>query len=174
MKYIKIFKRNIILTILKLFYRFSSFKNLLQYIITTQPWSIESDPTKPENKTESDLTKSHILICHLQPLHIVATGWTKHWLKHYHSLTTIFDNYIQTQCNSDSDASAVENDVASSGLDQIMNHNCNTDIRNNDDSQSYETPWKTNPFLLFWWYNLHHKHTIIFQTASTWKIIYIF
>ena len=33
---------------------------------------------------------------------------------------------------------------------------------------------KKLPFLLFWWYNLHHNHTTIFHTLSTWKRTYMF
>ena len=38
-------------------------------------------------------------------------------------------------------ASEGENDVASSGLDQSTNHHGNTYGKDNDNSQSYETPW---------------------------------
>ena len=60
------------------------------------------------------------------------------------------DAYIQTQGNSDSYASPGANDVSSSGLYKRINHQCNTDIKNNDYSQSYETPHKKLLFLLFW------------------------
>ena len=53
-----------------------------------------------------------------------------------------FDTSIQTQCSSASDAYVVENYVAPYGLDQSTNHHGNTDGKDNDDSQSYETPRK--------------------------------
>ena len=53
-----------------------------------------------------------------------------------------FGTSIQTQHKSASYASAVSNYVSSSGLDQIINHHCNMYSKNNDDSQSYETPQK--------------------------------
>ena len=60
-----------------------------------------------------------------------------------------FVTSIQTQRNTASDASAGENYVASSELYQSTNHRGNTNGKNNDDSQSYETPQKLL-FLLFW------------------------
>ena len=51
-----------------------------------------------------------------------------------------FDTYIQTQRNSASYASVGLNDVSSSGLDQCTNHRGNKYGKDNDDSQSYETP----------------------------------
>ena len=48
--------------------------------------------------------------------------------------------YIQTQRNSASDASAGGNDVESSGLYQSNNHHGDTDGKDNNDLQSYETP----------------------------------
>ena len=80
-----------------------------------------------------------------------------------------FDTYIQPQWNSASDSSVVANDVLSYGFDQRTNPHGNTDVKENDDSQSYGTPKRKLPFLLFWWYNLHHKSTAIVHTASTWK-----
>ena len=52
------------------------------------------------------------------------------------------DTSIQNQLKSTSDPSAGENDVSSDVLYQSTNHNCNTDIKNNGDSQLYETPQK--------------------------------
>ena len=64
-----------------------------------------------------------------------------------HSNATIvlppnFDTYLQTQRNIASDASVGENDVSSAGLDQSTNHHYNTDSKNNENLQSYETPKK--------------------------------
>ena len=59
-------------------------------------------------------------------------------------MPTFFDRYIQTQRNNAHDASVGGNDVASSGLDQSINHRVNMEGRDNDGSQSYETPWKNN------------------------------
>ena len=53
-----------------------------------------------------------------------------------------FDFSLHTQCISTYDASVGTNDVASSILDQNSNHHGNTDGKDNDYSQSYETPWK--------------------------------
>ena len=53
------------------------------------------------------------------------------------------DTSIKTQRNSTSDASVVAHDVASGGLDQITNHR-DTDVKENDYSQSFETPRKNN------------------------------
>ena len=39
--------------------------------------------------------------------------------------------------------------VASSGLDQSTNHHDNTDVKDNDDSQSYETPRKKFSYSYF-------------------------
>ena len=55
-----------------------------------------------------------------------------------------YETYIQTQCTSSSNASVGEHDLASSGLYQIINHRGNTDVNNNYDSQSFETPRKNN------------------------------
>ena len=55
-----------------------------------------------------------------------------------------FYTSIQTKCNSDSYCSAGANDLSSSVLDQSTNHHVNTDVNNNDDSQSYDTHWKNN------------------------------
>ena len=55
-----------------------------------------------------------------------------------------FDVNIPTQCNSASDTSVDKNDVASSVLDKSTNHHGNADDKDNDDSQSYETPQKNN------------------------------
>ena len=58
-------------------------------------------------------------------------------------------NSIKNQCYSDSDDSVSANYESSSGLDQRTNHHCNTDSKNNDDSQSYEKPKKNSiPSLL--------------------------
>ena len=53
-----------------------------------------------------------------------------------------FDAYIQTKSNSASYDSTDANDAASSGVDQIPNHHVKTDGKDNDDSQSYDTPRK--------------------------------
>ena len=50
---------------------------------------------------------------------------------------------IQTQRNSALYESVGANDVSSYGLYQSTNHHCNMYGKNNDDSQSYETPHKT-------------------------------
>ena len=50
------------------------------------------------------------------------------------------NTYIQTQHNSFSGASVGAHDVASSGLYQSTNHRVNMDFKDNDDSQSFETP----------------------------------
>ena len=55
-----------------------------------------------------------------------------------------FDTSIQTQYNSASDSSMVENDVASDGLYQSINHHGNKDVKDNDNSQPFETPRKNN------------------------------
>ena len=57
-------------------------------------------------------------------------------------ITTHFDNYVQTQHNSASEISTGTNDVSSAGLYQINNHHGNTDVKDNYDSQSYDTPYK--------------------------------
>ena len=56
---------------------------------------------------------------------------------------------MQIQCNSNSDASASANYLSLYGLDQRNKHRCNTDSKNNDDSQSYDTPQKELPFVPF-------------------------
>ena len=53
-----------------------------------------------------------------------------------------FDNSIQTQHNSDSDASVGANYATSTGLDQSINYHGNRDGKDNDDSQPYDTPGK--------------------------------
>ena len=55
-----------------------------------------------------------------------------------------FDTSIKTQRNSSSDESVGENDLSSAVLDQSTNHHGNTDVNDNDDSQSFETPQKNN------------------------------
>ena len=55
---------------------------------------------------------------------------------------------IQTQCNSASDASVGAHDLASARLYQCTNHHGNTDVNNNGDLRSFETPRKNN----FWYY----------------------
>ena len=79
------------------------------------------------------------------------------------------DTSIQNQDKSDYDASMGENDVACARLHRNTNHDGNTDGKNNDALQSYETPCRGIPFFLFWWYNYQHNHTTISQTASTRK-----
>ena len=54
------------------------------------------------------------------------------------------DISIKTQCNSASDASVDAHDGSSAELYQSTNHLCNTDVNNNDDSQSFETPRENN------------------------------
>ena len=103
---------------------------------------MESDDIKNlENKTESDLTTPHILIKHLKPLHIVTASLKKTEPNTTFVLPPHFDTSIQTQLISDLDASVGANDVASARLYKINNHHGNIDYKDNDDSQSYETPW---------------------------------
>ena len=78
-------------------------------------------------------------------------------------MPTRFDTSIQTQCNSKYDASVGTNDVASAKIYQSINHCGKTYGKDNDYSQSHETPK-----------NHHHNHTMIVHPAFTWKIIYIF
>ena len=59
-------------------------------------------------------------------------------------ILSCFDTYIQTQRNSADDASVGANDVAPYVLDQSINHYGNMEGKDNDGSQSYETPWKNN------------------------------
>ena len=67
-----------ILTVLKLLYKILSFQNLLQCIISNQPWPMEWSKLKSlENKTESNLTTPQILLHCLQSLDIISTGWMK-------------------------------------------------------------------------------------------------
>ena len=51
-----------------------------------------------------------------------------------------FGTSIQTQCNSYYDASVGANDLVPAVLDQSTNHHGNMYGKDNDDSQSYETP----------------------------------
>ena len=78
-------------------------------------------------------------------------------------MPTSFDTSIQTQCNSKFDASVGTNDVASAKLYQSINHCGKTYGKDNDYSQSHETPK-----------NHHHNHTMIVHPAFTWKIISFF
>ena len=55
-------------------------------------------------------------------------------------VTQISEASIQTQCTSASDANVGEHTLSSSGFDQRNKHHVNTDINNNDYSQSFETP----------------------------------
>ena len=54
-------------------------------------------------------------------------------------ITPYSDNFIQTQHNNDSDDSVYANNVASAGLYQRTNRHSNMDVKDNDDSQSFET-----------------------------------
>ena len=56
----------------------------------------------------------------------------------------LFENYIQTQCTSDYDAYVGTHALVYYGLDKSTNHHSNTDVNNNDDSQSFETHRKNN------------------------------
>ena len=49
------------------------------------------------------------------------------------------DTYIQTQFTIGSDAYMGAHDLVSYGLYQITIHHVNTDVKNKDDSQSFET-----------------------------------
>ena len=68
----------------------------------------------------------------------------------YLSPNTIFfvsqrsDASIQTQLASAYDNSVGAHDLASSGLDQMNNKHGNTDVNDNNDSHSFETPRKNN------------------------------
>ena len=61
------------------------------------------------------------------------------------------DTYIQSQQNSDYNASLGENHVALSGLYQITNHHDNMDVKYNDDSKSFETHRKNNCSSLYFY-----------------------
>ena len=78
---------------------------------------------------------------------------------HYFFIPPSFDIYIQNQHNSASDESAGENYKSSDGLDQSTKHHGNMDVKDNDDSHSYETPQKN-----FRYYS--SGHTIIITTTS--------
>ena len=54
------------------------------------------------------------------------------------------DTSIQTQRNSASDVPVGAHYISSSVLYQSTNHHGNTDVKDNDDSQSFETPKKNN------------------------------
>ena len=51
---------------------------------------------------------------------------------------------IQTQCNSVYDAYVGAHDASSSGLNQSTNLHGNIDVKDNDDSRSFDTPRKNN------------------------------
>ena len=67
-------------------------------------------------------------------------NWTYPYSNTTFSIPTCYGTSIQTQSNSYYDTSVGANDVASFLLDQSTNHHINTDVKNNDDSQSFETP----------------------------------
>ena len=55
-----------------------------------------------------------------------------------------YDNSIQSQYKITLDVSVGAHDVASYGWDQSTNYHDNTDVKDNDDSKSFETPRKNN------------------------------
>ena len=57
-----------------------------------------------------------------------------------HTQTTIFHTSIKNKHNSASDASVGAHDLASYGLYQRTNQYDNTDVNDNDDLKSFETP----------------------------------
>ena len=62
--------------------------------------------------------------------------------KHYFFISLCSETSIQTQHTYASDSSVGAHYLASFILDQSKNHHFNTDINDNDDSQSFETPRK--------------------------------
>ena len=59
-------------------------------------------------------------------------------------ITPSFYTYIQTQCSSDYVAYAGANYESLAGLYRSTNHNINTDVSDNNNSQSFEKPSKKN------------------------------
>ena len=85
------------------------------------------------------------------------------------------DTYIQSRRNSAYVAYVGAHDVALAGLDQSTNHNGNTEVKDNNDSHSFETPRvKIAGFLLCLIHSPQQPHHIHSQCLHLENNIYVF
>ena len=133
------------LTISEKINKISSFQNLQQYIITNNNGLCNFPSSQNRGKNRENFYN----ITYTSSEHSTSSYIYDKLKQNIDSNTTFvipprFDDYIQTERNSYSDATAGENDVASGGFYQSINHHSNTYGKDNDDSQSFETPMKNN------------------------------